>query len=56
MFDDEDELIIPPYCANMVLGTTAHRDTDSEGALNFRQFLFGKVDAAALSYVGPKKN
>ena len=50
-----DEVIIPEHLSNMVLGPPSYKETDSDGALNLRQFAFGDITAIATSYVGTKK-
>jgi hypothetical protein len=49
-----DEVILQEHLANMVLGPPAYKESDTEGALNLKQFTFGKVNAIATSYKGTR--
>ena len=49
-----DEVIVQEHLANMVLGPPAYKDSDTGGALNLKQFTYGKVNAIATCYKGTR--
>lgn len=52
---DMDEMIVPDHSQYMVIGAPSHKDKEEEGALNLRQFTFGKINAVTAAFVTERK-